>query len=355
MKKKRLFLVAAGSGGHILPALVLAQQWLKNNPAGKTWFFTSSRQLDQQLIAYSSIAHHPVTMKLDTLNLRKWWKIPIIGTQLACNFITSLWYLARFKPEKIICTGGMIGLPLCIAGRLFGVTIEVYELNAIPGKAVKALIPFAHKICTPFTQAAQHCSVLGKSFAHKCTVVPYPSRFSKIDQNIDSERVFEAINKTLGKKLFSPSKKTLLIVGGSQGSVFLNKSIQQILELNPVLAQTLQIIHQTGNAQQASCLAWYQKHNVSAYVFDFDPEINWYYQIADLVICRAGAGTLFELAHFGKKSIVIPLVASTTSHQKDNALAIAAQYPKLFTILEQLDLEITPQILTQNLLSHFQQ
>lgn len=357
MKVQRIFFAAAGSGGHILPALVLAQQWLNKNPTGDVWFFTSSRSLDQKLVQQSSVVHRSIFFNLETFSLKTWWKIPIVFFQVLHNMLTIFWYILRWRPEKIVCTGGLIGIPLCVIGRLMGVLVEVYELNAVPGKAVKALMPFAHKLNTPFVQAAQHCHLLGKSFSHKCEVVPYPLRFCQTTQKIDAETIFDAINQTLKKQksssvTFSSIKKTIVIVGGSQGSTFLNKAIQQALAQNSTFAQSVQIIHQTGMNELEFYKQWYQQNHIVAYVFDFDAQLNWYYQIADLIICRAGAGTLFEIAHFGKQSIVIPLVASTTTHQKDNAAAIAEQYPNLFTVLEQQELEQNGNLFSQTLQSH---
>lgn len=356
MKAQRIFFAAAGSGGHILPALVLAQQWLTQNPEGDVWFFTSSRTLDQKLIQQSSVVHHPIFLNLETFNLKTWWKLPIIFFQLLHSIITSFWCILRWRPEKIVCTGGMIGIPLCVVGRLMGVLVEVYELNAVPGKAVKALMPFAHKLNTPFIQAAQHCHLLGKSFSHKCEVVPYPLRFCQTTKQVDPVIIFDAINQTLKKQdssshELSPVKKTIVIVGGSQGSTFLNKALQHALAQNLAFTQSVQIIHQTGVKELDFYKEWYLQNQITAYVFDFDAQLNWYYHIADLVICRAGAGTLFEVAHFGKQSIVIPLVASTTTHQKDNAAAIAEQYPNLFTVLEQQALEQNGNLLSQTLQS----
>lgn len=351
MKTKRLFLVAAGSGGHILPALVLGKAWQENNPAGEITFFSSSRTLDKTLVTQTSIAAQSLFFALGTLSMRTWWKLPLLCAQLLYIFGVSFWHALRLRPEKIICTGGLIGLPVCLAGRLAGVTVEIYELNAVPGKAVRALMPLASSIFTPFAQTSQHYKLLGKNFAHKCKMAPYPLRFSKLPKKIESQTVFDQLNAQTGKKGFSVHKKTILIVGGSQGSAFLNRCIQDLSAKSSFPKQQIQIIHQAGVGNLVQYRSWYQQHEIPAYVFDFDAQIDRYYQIADLIICRAGAGTLFEIAHFGKQSIVIPLIASTTTHQKDNALAIAAQHPQIFTALDQQALELDITILEQTVLT----
>lgn len=343
MKTKKLFLVAAGSGGHILPALVLGKAWQENNPDGKIIFFSSSRTLDKTLVTQTSIAAQSLFFALGTLSMRTWWKLPLLCAQLLYIFGVSFWHALRLRPEKIICTGGLIGLPVCLAGRLAGVTVEIYELNAVPGKAVRALMPLASSIFTPFAQTSQHYKLLGKNFASKCKLAPYPLRFSKQVKRIEPQTVFDQLNAQTSKE-FSLNKKTILIVGGSQGSAFLNRCIQDLIARNSFPKNQIQIIHQAGSSNLSQYRTWYQEQKIAAYVFDFDPQIDRYYQVADLIICRAGAGTLFEIAHFGKKSIIIPLIASTTTHQKDNAFAIATEYPNLFTALDQqtLELDLTP-------------
>lgn len=351
MKIKQLFLVAAGSGGHILPALVLGNEWQKNNPAGEITFFSGSSTLDQTLVRQTSVVQRSIFFRLSTFSMRTWWKIPILCAQLIYIFGVSFWQALWLRPEKIICTGGLIGLPVCLAGRLAGIVIEIYELNAVPGKAVKGLMPLASTIFTPFEQTAGHYTLLGKSFANKCKLAPYPLRFGKQVKNTEPQTVFDQLNTQTGRKDFSVNKKTILIVGGSQGSLFLNRCIQNILAQASFPKNHLQIIHQAGASNLGQYRAWYQEQKITAYVFDFDAQIDRYYQIADLIICRAGAGTLFEIAHFGKQSIVIPLITSTTSHQKDNALAIAAQHPQLFTALDQKELELDTTILEQTVLA----
>ncbi|MBS1987983.1 glycosyltransferase [Candidatus Dependentiae bacterium] len=343
MKTKKLFLVAAGSGGHILPALVLGKAWQENNPDGKIIFFSSSRTLDQTLVTQTSIAQQSLFFRLGTLSMRTWWKLPILLAQLLYIFGASFWHALRLRPEKIICTGGLIGLPVCLAGRLAGILVEIYELNAVPGKAVKALMPVAHTIFTPFAQTSEHYALWGKSFATKCKLTSYPLRFGKKIKKLEPQIVFDQLNAQTSKE-FSLNKKTILIVGGSQGSAFLNRCIQDLIARNSFPKNQIQIIHQAGSSNLSQYRTWYQEQKIAAYVFDFDPQIDRYYQVADLIICRAGAGTLFEIAHFGKKSIIIPLIASTTTHQKDNAFAIATEYPNLFTALDQqtLELDLTP-------------
>jgi UDP-N-acetylglucosamine--N-acetylmuramyl-(pentapeptide) pyrophosphoryl-undecaprenol N-acetylglucosamine transferase len=119
----------------------------------------------------------------------------------------------------------------------------------------------------------------------------------------------------------------MLILGGSQGSLFINQTIYQLVEQ---LAQTkcdlnLQIIHQTGDHEATNFTEFYLKHKIPAIVFNYDNNLMPYYKLADLIICRSGAGTLAEILPLKTSCITIPLQTSYTNHQLENALELAKE------------------------------
>lgn len=334
--EKTVFFVAAGSGGHILPALRLAD---KHIPTEQVLFFTGTSELEKKILSnrpeLSQVIHWP----LRKFSLRQWWFIPLILVQFIVLFCKSIFYCAWYRPETVISTGGMLSLPLSLAACLTGRNVEIYELNVIPGKAVKALLPFATTIHHVFPQTRTYCHWGPINFASKCHDVAYPLRFTEDDKLVDKHAVIEHINTMLTqrnlKNLFEPSRTTLFVIGGSQGSRLLNKMIKEFINHNPERINTLQIIHQIGGFEERSWEQWYEQQGIPALTFSYDDSIGQYYALADLIICRAGAGTLFEIAFFDKRCLVIPLVAATTDHQIHNAYAMAEQYPGLFTVLKQ--------------------
>ncbi len=337
MKTKTLFVVAAGSGGHILPALQCAQQWHNDNPGSTVIFFTGTSELERKIRE-----KHTFITKAIPCHLTKFsscWKIPLVMMQAIIILIKSMWYSFAYKPEKIISTGGLLAIPVCIAGWCTRRIIDVYNLDAIPGKANRFLFPLATTIFITFAQTQASCKAFGINYAHKCKLVPYPLRFTQTDRDIQPNVVIERINKQLEQRnfvhRFQPTRKTLFILGGSQGSMLLNTLIKGFIEQFPMMNNKLQIIHQTGAFQENTWDNWYAQHAIPALTFSYDEHVQHYYVISDLIICRAGAGTMFEIAFFNKKCIVIPLVAPTTAHQVQNAHAMAEQHPQLFTILEQ--------------------
>jgi UDP-N-acetylglucosamine--N-acetylmuramyl-(pentapeptide) pyrophosphoryl-undecaprenol N-acetylglucosamine transferase len=221
--------------------------------------------------------------------------------------------------------GGYISLPVCVAARCAGVPIEIYELNAVPGKATKYLAPLATTIHTCFDQAQSFLP------STKCTSTAYPMRFA-LQSPIDKIELLKQLN-------FTPTRTTILITGGSQGSVFINKAILQWLKFNEYTRPRIQIIHQTGPTDTTNWKEIYNEYEIPALTFSYQDTMETYYHLADIIICRAGAGSLFEAMYLRKKTIVIPLTTRSTSHQKDNARAMQKAYPDLCTVVLESDIK----------------
>ena len=250
------------------------------------------------------------------------------------------------KPVKIVTTSGLIAVPVCIAGKLMGIPFEIFELNVVPGKSTKFLAPLASKIFTCF-KVSQKCLP-----TKKCHLANYPVRFTNKDKQLNK---IEICNK-LG---LLPNKKIILILGGSQGSIFLNKLIANAakdltlikLNQNPARPELIeedehlsefQIIHQTGTLDKFDYSAHYKQLGITAQVVDYCNNIEEFLTACDIIICRSGAGTLAEVLFFEKKCITIPLETNTTTHQIDNAKAVAIEHPELVKFILQSQLEDNP-------------
>ncbi len=343
-----LFVVAGGSGGHILPALHIAQAWRNHNQTSNIIFFSGSSDVEKKAL-HNAPVDRIVTMALGKYSLRQWWTLPWRALQATGILIQGLYYCLRYQPERMITTGGLLAIPLGLAAWITRTPLDVYELNVIPGKAIKALMPFASKIYCVFPQSKQYCRWGKRDFSSKCVITHYPLRFTAQDKVVDHAALFERINaalKTHDAQLhFSSSRTTLFIVGGSQGSAFLNNQVKEMIVRHKSLAQRLQVIHQTGSFNETDWQTWYAQQHIPAFTFSYDKRIHEYYKAADLIISRAGAGTLFEIAFFHKPCIVIPLIADTTTHQQENAYAMAERYPALFDVLQQVDVATNPDLL----------
>ena len=118
--------------------------------------------------------------------------------------------------------------------------------------------------------------------------------------------------------------------------------IKQCIIQNPEAFKNIQIIHQAGAQDTTDWNSFYKKHKIDAVTFDFSKTLHTYFSIADLVVCRSGAGSLFETAFFKKPCITIPLETKQNSHQVLNAVEMQKLYPKFFTVIRQNELQMQP-------------
>ena len=234
---------------------------------------------------------------------------------------------------------------MCTAARLLRIPIELYELNVIPGKAISFLAPLARTIFITFAESKHFFPA---KHTGKCVQKNYPLRFGGVRVAPSGAHLCEAINKRLRARavqsqegvaceplLFTPERKTIFLLGGSQGSGLLNKLLRDWLLANKVFVrEALQVIHQTGARSQENWEAFYCELQVPVYYFTYEQNVEPLYQLADLVICRSGAGTLFELEFFRKKALLVPLQGVAAGHQIANAQAMAARHPELFRVFE---------------------
>jgi UDP-N-acetylglucosamine--N-acetylmuramyl-(pentapeptide) pyrophosphoryl-undecaprenol N-acetylglucosamine transferase len=317
--------VGGHSGGHIIPALTLAHDLIQKNFATNLIFFCTNNVLDLAIIQKN-------TLPLMVFKLPLGKKNSTIGSALSLlfyliySFIYSLYVLKKYHIKKVISMGGIVSLPVCFAAKILNICIEIYELNATPGQANKCIAPIATCIHICFPSAAQYFA------AQKTTLTAYPIRYNKELHLMPKETACNTIH-------FSPFKTTIFVLGGSQGSLFLNNFIKNWIKHDPQIHQYIQIIHQTGHYDQQNWNAFYVQCAIQAICFDYQENIHTYYNAADIIICRSGAGTLFESLFFNKQIYTVPLETKTPSHQKDNAYALQKEYPHLITVITQKNLE----------------
>jgi len=303
---------------------------LSHSATERAVFITTHRDLDRKLI--DQIKRHPecfsseksiegriqhIALYIPDIERKKIWLYPwyVLTWLWAAIRLVKLSFRAR--PKKVVSTGGLCAVPVFLTAWLLKIPCELFELNAVPGDAVRILAPLSRTIFYCYKTAAQYLP------ENKIRYKPYPVR------SFTTVTAYEA-RGALG---LSPHKKTICFLGGSQGSHFINGLARKIVErFSP---GDIQIVHQTGPADHQESAAWYAQRNYTAFVVDFYPEIETLYCAADFVICRAGAGTLWELEYMNIPTCIIPLETAATDHQKYNAQALCSQKPEQFTCLLQ--------------------
>ncbi len=313
--------VASGSGGHIIPCITFAQTY-KTEPAQPLLFIGNNHQLDTTIQHNCTGISTAITLDLPKVPYRQWWKLPLFAIQACTAFLKSLVLLYKHKPSVVVTTGGYLSIPVCFAAYLLRIPIDIFELNAQPGRTTTFLAPFARSIFICFKETQKYLK-------KQATLTAYPLRFSASDKHAEHTE-----------------KPTLLVLGGSQGSAFFNVMLESV---TPDFLKKIRVIHQTGSADLHKVQAFYKRHEIDANVFSYHHNLADYYNQASLVICRAGAGSIFETLFFEKPCIIIPLAAATTTHQQDNALAALQDHPQLVTVLFQQKIVRHPSLLQETI------
>ena len=299
---KRLIIMAAGTGGHIFPGLAIAQT-MRARGWEVSWLGTS-HGMEQELVPKHGIA-------MDTINFSgmrgKGLKHSLGGAlKMLGAFADCFRFLGQRKPAVVLGMGGYVTVPGGLMARLRGVPTVLVNADAALLLSNKTLAPFAECVCFGFP--ADFGAAAGKA-----VVTGNPVRKEILDMAAPEAR-FDGRDGAL----------RVLVVGGSLGAKALNDNLPAALALIPEALRPL-VTHQSGKKNIDALRAAYAEADVQANVVDFIDDMARAYAEADLVICRAGAITVSELTAAGVASVLVPLVASTTSHQRDNAQWMAKQ------------------------------
>lgn len=296
---KTLLIMAAGTGGHVMPGLAIAKAM---QARGWTvhWLGTTNG-MENRLVPPSGL---PMT-QLQFSGLRgKGWKHSLLGMFRLVSSTVSAWRLMRaLKPQVVLGMGGYVTVPGGWAARVAGVPLALVNADAALLMSNRALVKHARRVLFGFDGGA---TSLG-DMAFKARVTGNPVR-AEIMNIATPEQRFAQRNGPLH----------VLVVGGSLGAQVLNATLPKALALLPVEQRPL-VTHQSGAQHIDALRAAYAAAGVEANVVSFIDDMARAYAQADVLVCRAGAITVSELATAGVASILVPLVVSTTSHQRDNA------------------------------------
>lgn len=294
----RLLIMAAGTGGHIFPGLAIADT-MRARGWQVSWLGTT-RGMEADIVPRHGVEFDAI----DFTGLRgKGLLHTFTGAfKMLLSFFSCLAIIRRHKPDVVLGMGGYVTVPGGVMARLSGVPLALINADAALLMSNKALLPFAQKVLFGFdAQAAQG---LQRS---KVQVTGNPVR-----------RDISALPEPQVRYLSRSGPLNILVLGGSLGAKILNETVPATLALIDKAARP-RVVHQSGKQHIAALSALYQQYGVEAEVVDFIDDMAARYAQADIVICRAGAITVAELCAAGVASVLVPMVASTTSHQRDNA------------------------------------
>ncbi len=295
----RVVIAAGGTGGHIYPAIAYAKAIQSHDPDGQIVFVGTGKAVERDILSQEGFPVQVISVegfvgKSMLSRCRALWLLPQSLWQ-AMNILRSP------QADLVIGTGGYFSPPVIIAAWLLQIPRVILEPNAMPGLANRLLGPVVNRIFLAFESARSFFS------SSKVRVIGTPIRQDFVLDHVP----------------IPPQQiKHVLIFGGSQGAEAINSAMLEALDQSEILRKSVTITHQTGADDWERVQQAYQQRGLQAvvqpFLFDMPKEL----AKADLVICRAGASTLAELAAYGKVGILIPFPYATHNHQEMNARAM---------------------------------
>ncbi len=303
-QKLRCIIAGGGTGGHLFPGIAIAREFEKRCTGTTVLFVVGRRRMESEILR--RYGFKVMFIDIEGMKGRGWKKGLAVLSMLPRSLFQSMGIIKDFKPSFVMGVGGYSAGPFCLAARLLGIPTAIHEQNSYPGLTNRLLARVVDRIFVSFAESAPYFK--------KSILTGNPVR----------------------RELLSPPQDTLppndkfrvLVVGGSQGASAINEAFVKAYGILKKSGKKITFIHQTGQHDYKRVLEDYRDEGVEApeleaNVFPFIKDMGPAYHRADMVVSRAGATTLFELAALGKPSILIPYPHATNGHQETNARSLA--------------------------------
>ncbi|MBQ9186469.1 MAG: undecaprenyldiphospho-muramoylpentapeptide beta-N-acetylglucosaminyltransferase [Prevotella sp.] len=315
-KELRVIISGGGTGGHIFPAVSIANAVKALRPDAKILFVGAEGRMEMQRVPAAGYEIKGLPIRGF---FRPLWKPANIG--VAMDYLKSKWLakklLREFRPQVAVGVGGYASSAALGAANSLGIPTLLQEQNSYAGLANKTLAKHASKICVAYEGMERFFP------ADKIMLTGNPVR----QQLLESKGGREDAVRSFG---FDPQRKTILIVGGSLGARTLNESVLGQLPL--IKDSGVQFIWQTGKYYSAEISERLKGHDIpNLKVTDFITDMATAYRAADLVVSRAGAGSISEFCLLGKPVILVPSPNVAEDHQTKNAMALVNRQAALYT------------------------
>lgn len=298
MQVQPIMIMAGGTGGHVFPALAVAEE-LRQHGVPVVWLGTQ-HGIEARLVP---AAGYPVEwIKISGVRGKSLLSLLLAPFKIIAACVQAMRVLLRTQPCAVLGMGGFASGPGGLMAWLMRKPLLVHEQNAVPGLTNKWLSPLASQVLEAFPGSLKHATACVGNPVRKSITQLSPPEY-RLQSHKDALR--------------------LLVIGGSLGAVKLNEIVPTAIarmeaEIRP------QVIHQTGTGNVEQAQQHYNEHAVEADIRAFIDDMDAAYGWADIVVCRAGAMTVFELAAAGVGSILVPYPYAVDDHQTDNAAYLSS-------------------------------
>ena len=302
MTSKHLIIMAAGTGGHVIPGLAVAKE-MQSRGWTISWLGTK-QGMENKLVPPSGIPMD--TIAFSGLRGKGLMHTLTGGFRLLGAFWSCLQIIRKRKANAVLGMGGYVCFPGGLMASLLSKPLMLVNADASLLMSNRSLLPVADKVAFGFEGEAAHKTKRGIVTGNpvRAEIEALPAPMERFENRSGPLRV--------------------LVVGGSLGATALNEALPKAIALLPQ-AERPALTHQTGTANHEKVRAAYEQAKVEAEVLPFIDNMSERLAVCDVIVCRAGAVTVSELCAAGVASVLVPLVVSTTSHQRDNAQWLAKQ------------------------------
>jgi UDP-N-acetylglucosamine--N-acetylmuramyl-(pentapeptide) pyrophosphoryl-undecaprenol N-acetylglucosamine transferase len=294
-KEIRVIVAGGGTGGHLFPGLAVAGEIRKRCEGARILFVTGMRKMESEIIRRSGFDQASITVE----GMKgRGWRGALVLLKLPWSFFQCLGIMREFKPHLVFGVGGYSSGPVCISAKVLRIPSAVHEQNSYPGVTNRLLCRVVDRVLISFEESREH--------------------FSRGSLYLTGNPIREQFLRTKARDRKDP-RFTILAVGGSQGARAINDALVDALVIVKDRGCNVRVIHQTGHSDYERTLDRYREKGLQGEVTAFVQDMADAYLQADLVVSRAGAGAIFELAALGKPSILVPYPFAANRHQDTNA------------------------------------
>jgi len=301
-----LIFAAGGTGGHLYPAIAIAEEVRRRRPDARITFIGSRGRIEERVVPAHGFPF--VSIRISGFRRRLSVQTLLFPLMLTAALCRSFVLMRKLKPGTVVGTGGYVCGPVVIMAQLLGIPTILQEQNSVPGVTTRLLARRATEVHVTFDGSQR-----------------YLKRQDNIHVSGNPTRAALGVaGRAEGAAFFGidPARKTVLVFGGSQGAASLNRAM---LPLAPALAnEGIQMIWQTGTEDFERIRDLMRPAEPMVRVYAFIDRMEMAYAAVDLAVCRAGASTIAELTRLGIPAVFVPYPFAAADHQTENARAAAA-------------------------------
>jgi UDP-N-acetylglucosamine--N-acetylmuramyl-(pentapeptide) pyrophosphoryl-undecaprenol N-acetylglucosamine transferase len=302
---KSIIIAAGGTGGHLYPAIAVAEEIRRREPDTNILFIGTSHRIESREVPRAGFDF--LSIDIAAPNVKNIFRFYLDYRKAKKKCLAV--YRDR-QPTAFLGAGAYVSIPAASAVFKTGAKVAILEINAAAGKANKLIARWAHKIFLAYDEARKD--------------IPYPDKVEVIGTPV-RQGIAMTMTPSEARRKFDliPDDRTLLVFGGSLGARSINNTMRQIAD--SLLNAEMNIIWQTGSEEMTASLKQEFASRSGLHILTYINDMQSAYAASDLVVCRAGASTLAELQTLGKPAILIPYPFAAGDHQTHNAASFVAR------------------------------